>query len=453
MNRHVLKARPTPSFVRFFTTVLEFALAVWAGWCLAGAGLAAAATLNAGVARISINPMEDKIPTPLGGYGDREGKPATGTLDTIYGKVIVFELSGQKSAVITVDTCTVPLCVAEETLKKAGIEGLTLERLLMCASHTHSGLEGYALDRRNVANNPHIGVFSEPVLNFVTDRLAKALREAQGALQPVKAASGVAELPRMNRNRRGSDCVDSQVTVLRLDKADGSPLAVLVNYTAHGTFVGAKDMLVSAEWAGSMQRTVEDLFGGGVICLYANGAEGDISPQGRSGGSDYEQAWNYGRQVGIAAWRLAKDLSAENVNRFAVESEFVRLPPRQGAPDFVTIAGAEYHVTQEQLDQMIKLLFPEQAPIYALRVNGFEMVTFPGEPICELGLAVKDALRKAGITHPCVAALTTDQIGYILTKAEYQKSGYEVTASFYGDSLGQVLLERAKSLGLRVAGE
>jgi hypothetical protein len=453
MNRHVLKARPTPSFVRLFTTVLDFAFAVWVGWCLASAAPVAAATLNAGVARVSINPMEDKIPTPLGGYGAREGKPATGTLDTIYGKVMLFELGGKKSALITVDMCTVPLCVAEETLKKAGIEGLTLERLLVTASHTHAGLEGYSLDRRNVVNNPHIGVFSESVLNFVTDRLAKALGEAQGALQSVRAASGAVELPQMNRNRRRSKFVDPQITVLRLDKADGSPWAVLVNYTAHGTFVGARDMLVSGEWAGSMQRTVEDLFGGGVVCLYANGAEGDISPQGRSGGSDYEQAWNYGRQVGIAAWRLAKDLPAENISRFAVESEWVRLPPRQGAPDFVKIAGAEYHVTQEQLDRMIKLLLPEQAPIYALRVNGFQMVTFPGEPICELGLAVKDMLHKVGIAHPCVAALTTDEIGYILTKAEYQKSGYEVTASFYGDTLGEVLLEHAKRLGLKVAAE
>ena len=451
MNHRALHSRAAPSTIRLSVTVLQCALVVWIGWCLASAGLASAATLKAGIARVSINPMEEKIPTSLGGYGARDGKPATGTLDTIYGKVILFEQSGQKSALITVDMCTVPICVAEETLKKAGIEGLTVERLLICASHTHTGLEGYALDRRNVANNPHIGVFSEPVLNFVTDRLAKALLEAQGTLQPVKAASGAVELPGMNRNRRGSKFVDPQLTVLRLDKADGSPWAVLVNYAAHGTFVGAEDMLVSAEWAGSMQRTVEDLFGGKVVCLYANGAEGDISPQGRSGGSDYEQAWNYGRQVGIAAWRLAKELPAENIGRFAVESEWVRLPPRQGAPDFVKIAGEEYHVTQEQLDQMVELLFPKQAPIYALRVNGFEMITFPGEPICELGLAVKDALRKAAIAHPCVAALTTDQIGYILTNAEYQKSGYEVTASFYGDSLGQVLLVHAKSLGLAVA--
>jgi hypothetical protein len=412
---------------------------------------AAEASVKAGAARVSINPMEENIPVQLGGYGAREAKPAEGTLDTIHGKVILFDSGGEKSALIAVDMCTVPVCVGEETLKKAAIEGLTLDRMLISASHTHTGLEGFSLDRRNIVNNPHIGIFSERALDFVTDRLAKALKEAYAALQPVHAASSAITLPNLNRNRRGSKCVDSEMTVLRLDKADGSPYAVLVNYSAHGTFVSEHDMLVSSEWAGSMQRTVEDLIGGGVVCFYTNGAEGDMSPQGRSGGSRYEQAWNYGRQVGIAAWRVAKDLQTQEISRFAIDSEWVSLPPRQGAPDFVRIAGAEYHVTQRQLDQMITVLFPEKAPIYALRVNGFEMVTFPGEPICELGLAVKEALRKGGIKQPCVAALTTDEIGYILTQEEYQKSGYEVTASFYGEGLGRLLLDRAQALGLRTA--
>jgi hypothetical protein len=182
-----------------------------------------------------------------------------------------------------------------------------------------------------------------------------------------------------------------------------------------------------------------------------NGAEGDISPQGSQGGSDYERAWNYGRKVGIAAGRLAMDLHGETISRFAVGADWVTLPERRGAPDFVKIAGKEYHVTQEQLQQMVQLLFPERAPLYALRVNGFELVTFPGEPICELGLALKDTLRKAGIPHPCVGALTTDEIGYILTREEYRKSGYEATASFYGEDLGQLLLEHAKALALATA--
>ena len=155
--------------------------------------------------------------------------------------------------------------------------------------------------------------------------------------------------------------------------------------------------------------------------------------------------------MGIAVGRLAKGLRTEDVSRFAVGCDWVTLPTRQGAPDFVKIAGAEYHVTQEQLDQMVQLLFPEKAPLYALRVNGFEMVTFPGEPICELGTAVKGALRVAGIANLCVAALTIDGIGYILTKEEYHKSGYEVTASFYGDGLGQLLLDHTKALGLAIA--
>jgi len=427
--------------------------------CLASFSLIASAEapstvpVRMGVARASINPMEAGIPTQLGGYGDRESRPATATLDTIYGKVLLIDQGGTKSALITVDMCGVPIAVARETLKKAGIKGLTIDRTLMSASHSHAALEGRALDPRNTVNNKYVGIFSQPEFNFVTDRLAKALKEADTDLQPVKAGSSQIDLPGMNRNRRHNPFVDPQMTVLRIDKADGSPYAVLVNYTAHGTFVSGSDMMVSGEWAGSMQRTVEDLVGHGVTCLYANGAEGDQSPVGQGGGSHYEKAWNYGREVGIAAARLADAIETTDVAHCAVRSVWVSLPPLRPSPDFQKIAGQEYKIAPDQLNHAIETLFPEKAPMYAVRVNDFEMVTFPGEPICELGLAVKAALRKAGIDNPCVAALTTGQIGYILTKEEYHKSGYEATASFYGDGLGQLLLDQADKLGTAVANE
>ena len=105
------------------------------------ASVKAAAPLLAGVARVSINPMEEKIDVQLGGYGAREGKPAEGTLDTINGKVILFESDGEKSAVITVDMCSVPICVAEgQPLARPAIKGLTLDRMLIFGQHTHAGL-------------------------------------------------------------------------------------------------------------------------------------------------------------------------------------------------------------------------------------------------------------------------------------------------------------------------
>ncbi|HUW62812.1 MAG TPA: neutral/alkaline non-lysosomal ceramidase N-terminal domain-containing protein [Candidatus Bathyarchaeia archaeon] len=412
-------------------------------------GMGAQADLRAGVATVSITPLEENIPTPLGGYGARNGEPATGVLDTVNAKCLVFDWNGAKSALVTLDACSVPLCVVEESLKKAAVDGLTVENVLMAASHSHTGLEGFSMDRRNIANNPHIGVFSEPVLNFVTDRIAQGLKQAASSLEPVVASSGSVDLPGMNRNRRGDSFTDPGMTVFRLD-AGNKPLAVFVNFTAHGTFVGPKEMLVSGEWAGQMQRTVEALMPG-VTCLYANGAEGDQSPVEPKAGSRYQQAENYGRNVGIAAAKLAEKIKPAPVKQFEVAMQWVKLPPRKGAPDFVKIAGDEYHVTQEQLDQILPLMFPDQAPIYALRINDFELVSFPGEPICQLGLAVKDTMRQAGIAHPCVTSNTGDGIGYILTADEYAQSGYEVTASFYGDGLGQIMLDAATAMAKQVA--
>ncbi len=407
--------------------------------------------LRAGVAAVSITPLEEGIPTQLGGYGDRAGKPAEGIHDTIYAKALVFDHNGAKSALITVDTCSVPLCVVEESLEKAAIEGLTVDRTLIAASHTHAGLEGFALDRRNIAGSPHIGVFSEDMLDFVTSRIARALLEAEAAIEPVTAGAGRTQLEGMNRNRRGSECIDEDMTLLRLDRADGTPYVVLVNYTAHATIMSANEMLISGGWPGVMQRTVEAVLGEGVTCMYTNGAEGDISPAGARGGSNWERAEDYGRRAGLEAAALAQRIDTRPVETFELHSLWVDLPPRQPAPDFVNIAGAEYHITAEQLEQLLPVMFPSEAPLYALRINDFAMLTFPGEPICEVGLVAKNALAGAGIAYPCVAALTNDYIGYILTPTEYRRGGYEVTVSFYGETLGELILTKARELAKQTA--
>ena len=64
---------------------------------------------------------------------------------------------------------------------------------------------------------------------------------------------------------------------------------------------------------------------------------------------------------------------------------------------------------------------------------------------------LKAALRAQGVKHPCVAGLTSEHIGYILTAEEYRESGYEATASFYGEGLGQLLLDETTALGIAVA--
>lgn len=407
----------------------------------------------AGTARASITPLEAGIPTQLGGYGARNGQPATGVHDTIHAKVIVLGSGESRAAIVGLDICTTPWSLLEETVKKANVPGLTTETVLLCASHCHAGLEGMSMDRNNVLGNPHIGIFSEPVLEFVSDRIAGALREAAARLEPVTAGTGVAPLRGMNRNRRHEGApTDEDLTVLRLDRADGSPLAVVVNYTAHGTIMTEDIMQVSGGWAGAMQRTLEDLLGGDVTCVYTNGSEGDVAPKGYTGGSRFEMAEQYGRRVALAAGRLSEAIVTGPVRDFAMLSDRVVLPPRQASPDFMKIAGDEYNVDASQLDLALQVLFPAEAPIYGLRVDDFHLITVPGEPITAIGLAIKQALRAGGANHPVIASTTNAHIGYILTKEEYALSGYEVTASFYGDTLGAVFVEGASKLADRLTG-
>ena len=68
----------------------------------------------------------------------------------------------------------------------------------------------------------------------------------------------------MNRNRRGDKVSDPDLVVTRVDKASGKPLAILVGWTAHPTFMDAKDMYFSGGWPGYLQRELEALIGGNV---------------------------------------------------------------------------------------------------------------------------------------------------------------------------------------------
>lgn len=407
----------------------------------------------AGASRASITPLEANIATQLGGYGERNGQPATGVHDSIFAKVIVMKSGDTLAALVGLDICTTPWSLVEDTVKKAALPGLSTENVLFSASHTHGGLEGMAMDRNNVLGNPHIGVYSEEMLNFVSDRVAGALKEAAARLEPVTAGTGVVRLAGMNRNRRHEGApTDEDMTVLRLDRGNGSVLAVVVNYTAHGTIMTEKEMEVSGDWAGSMQRTLEDLIGGDVTCVYTNGSEGDVAPRGYTGGSRYEMAEQYGRRVAIAADKLTGAIRTGPVEHFAVMTQNVTLPPKQASPDFMKIAGDEYNVDEAQLGMALEVLFPSEAPLYGLRVNDFHMITVPGEPITAIGFAIKKALREGGAGHPVIASTTNAHIGYILTKEEYALSGYEVTASFYGDTLGEVFVQGASEFAARLTG-
>jgi hypothetical protein len=72
--------------------------------------------------------------------------------------------------------------------------------------------------------------------------------------------------------------VDKELGVIRIDRMNGTPLAVVWNFAIHGTAYGDSNLSFSADVMGAVSAKVEaDL---GVPALFANGAEGDTSPDG-----------------------------------------------------------------------------------------------------------------------------------------------------------------------------
>ena len=169
------------------------------------------------------------------------------------------------------------------------------------------------------------------------DRLVRVIRKPSRQLVPVAVGTSSASIEGWNRNRRGGPVTDKELTVTRVDTLAGKPLAVLVNFTAHPTFMSEHDMQFSGDWPGHLQRTLESLIGPGVTAMYYNGAEGDQSPQDRpdSGTSRWERAERYGRDLGIVAWRQWQETKTQPDVAFAYHLHTIPLPDRTWHPDFM----------------------------------------------------------------------------------------------------------------------
>jgi hypothetical protein len=70
--------------------------------------------------------------------------------------------------------------------------------------------------------------------------------------------------------------IDPAVGVLRVDRLDGSPIAVMGAYGCHTVVVGPRAQVASPDFPGPMRELVEDALGGTAVFLQGGG--GDIMP-------------------------------------------------------------------------------------------------------------------------------------------------------------------------------
>jgi hypothetical protein len=281
--------------------------------------------LVAGVARA---PLPMPIGGALMGYGARTGT-ATGVHDVLYARALFLSDGRAEVLLVTLDVCLLAPAHAEALRAAlAARTGVAADGITVACIHTHSGPEtGYGAWLAGAAPAPEARALEEAAV--------EAGVRAHAAAAPARLGVGSTRAA-IGRNRRVADGpVDPSVLVVRVDRADRSPLAVLYIHGCHPTVLGHDNLAYSADWPGSASRAIEAALPG-TTALFALGAHGDVDPrtrglldlaiEGQSVGASFDVMESLGREVGDAAARTAAGLDTDADAPVAVATDRVPLP-------------------------------------------------------------------------------------------------------------------------------
>jgi hypothetical protein len=246
---------------------------------------ASAAALRAGAAQADITPPAG---LPMYGFFSRikNNEVATGTRDPLFARVLVLETAKNKVAFITLDLGRTFDPATMDKLRSVLREQDGISDLFISASHTHSGPNIVDVDSpadvtawENAAVEKIGGGAKNACHHLEKVRIGTGYGSAFiGYNRRVVNADGTVRMLWTDPTKIPTSPVDPTVSVLRIDRTDGQPLAILVNYACHPVVYGPDNREYSADFPGVMTKYVQQAFGGHPICFFLQGAPGDINP-------------------------------------------------------------------------------------------------------------------------------------------------------------------------------
>ena len=219
------------------------------------------ADIKAGVGRAVITP---RVGAELIGYFNRPGG-STGIHDDLNARAVVLDDNEMAIALCSVELCWLDgshvRAIRAATASRCALKP---ENIFVFTTHTHAGPAA-----QNAAD------WDTPLAELVADAIVQAYETRVDA----HFAAGFGQLFGYNINRRWLNRpADPSVGVLRVDRADGTPLAVLGNYACHAVVMGYDNYLISGDWPGYASRMMEADLGHGSVVLFSQGGAGDVNP-------------------------------------------------------------------------------------------------------------------------------------------------------------------------------
>lgn len=391
----------------------------WLPFLLMPALAAEPPALRAGAARIDITPAKDAA-LPMAGYRARtEGHK--GILDHIYTRALVLDNGSSAAAVIAVDVLAFSHTLAARITERVSkASGIPQDHILLAAVHTHAA----PTTREQEGNPPALREYQARL----EDAIVEAVKKAQAGMKPARLGAGAGKAY-ININRRAMMAdgtwylglnpegpSDKTVAVVKVETAEGKPIALLINYAAHGTAMSQQNYLISGDFPGATSRYVERHFGGDVVALWTSGAAGDQAPlYDRMPVNRYLDAM--GRILGEEAIRVANGIRTSANARIAADRRVVTCPGRR----------LREGVRRQQI-KPTDFIDSDPVPINLslLMAGKIALAGVSGEVLTMIGQRLK---RESPFTHTIMLTHTNGSSGYIPDDAAYERISYEIYTS------------------------
>jgi len=377
----------------------------------------AAATFTAGVAKVDLQPPPG---LPMSGYQVRY---ATGRRDPIEARVLALSDGTRRVAIVTLDLCFPFEPPAMDEIRTAVRP--QVDEVIFHASHTHSG-PTYTL--------------APDALKAAIPRVVSAINEAAAKMQPARIGTGWGQTY-IGFNRRtvrtdgsvhmfwrnepkmtSTFPVDPTVGVIRVDRADGTPLALMVHYACHPVIFGPDNLDYSADYPYEMRRGVEEAMPG-AMAFFLQGAPGDINPYFDKTPLIEDAAAvmkETGRKLAAEAVRVGLTVQTRPVQ--SIKSKTVVIVARnRWNPEKLKAAAAErYKLDPSRAARLVRDNM--QLPVTTLLLDdSIAFMGMPGEPFVEFQMQLR---AKSPVPASFLMGYTNGYFAYFPTIAAAVRGGY-----------------------------
>jgi neutral ceramidase len=408
-------------------------------------GSSAKGELKGGTSKVDITPP---IGAWLSGYGSRN-KPSEGILDPLYAKALVLDDGQEKIAIVSADLLWVPLEMTNEIRRQVQEKiGIPQENIMICGTHTHFApkIDRIAKDWPDAA----VAEIDESYVEVLKKKILDSIMLADKDIKDVNLGVGKGEMTEIVYNRRTKKPdgtvamtfnlppaspdltfgpIDPELCVLRVEDAEGSLVAAVVNYACHpvsGDPNREKFFYISADYPGYTAGVIEQAEGGN--CIFLLGTAGNMNPVRLNRKHPRMQI---GKALGGAALRHIQFTQPCGEVKISSLKRTVALPIKKDLPP-------------DRLLSVDKDKETQNTEIQVLRIGDVYIVGLPGEVLVEIGLEIK---AKAGIENLFVVSLANDAVGYVCPRAAYKEGGYEPgSGTNLAPGAGEIITEQALKL-------